>query len=258
MPTRRPGDHLTGLSRASGGIRHDIFSDSAHRSVAGGMTAWPLRRARMRSTIDDDDAAGRQGDGQPDEDGDDVDVGKEGGGHEGAREDQQHADDARRPRTLSHLGLTHGPSTSRSLHSSSRKTLADGSRRPARAWTLVVIRPSGASGDQHDAGGSDDHGGVAQVELLGFLEATVQGVADAEDVAEGVAGREGDRGGADDAGVEEEDGEQGAQDLAAVGQEVGDADGVGEVPERGGARWPRSWQSTMMQRRPDHHDEGAR
>ena len=49
-------------------------------------------------------------------------------------------------RALSHLELTQGPRTSRSLHKSSRKTLALGSSSPARAWTLVVISPSGAPG----------------------------------------------------------------------------------------------------------------
>ena len=42
--------------------------------------------------------------------------------------------------------FTHGPNTCRSLHNSSRKTLALGSSRPANAWTAVVIRPSGAPG----------------------------------------------------------------------------------------------------------------
>ena len=43
-------------------------------------------------------------------------------------------------------GLRHGPSTSGSLQSSSRKTLALGSSTPARAWTDSVITPSGAPG----------------------------------------------------------------------------------------------------------------
>src|SRR5262249_6812802 len=34
---------------------------------------------------------------------------------------------------LSHIGLTHGPSTSRSLHSNTRNTVALGSRTPASA-----------------------------------------------------------------------------------------------------------------------------
>ena len=48
--------------------------------------------------------------------------------------------------TFSQRGFTHGPSTSRSLQSSSRNALALGSSTPARAWTAVVIRPSGAPG----------------------------------------------------------------------------------------------------------------
>ena len=47
---------------------------------------------------------------------------------------------------LSQLGLVHGPSTAWSLHSSRRKTVALGSSTPARAWTAVVIVPSGAPG----------------------------------------------------------------------------------------------------------------
>ncbi len=42
--------------------------------------------------------------------------------------------------------LTHGPSTARSLHSSSRKTVALGSSTPASACTAVTISPSGALG----------------------------------------------------------------------------------------------------------------
>ena len=47
---------------------------------------------------------------------------------------------------LSHGLLTHGPSTWRSLHRSTANTVALGSMIPARAWTAVVIRPSGAWG----------------------------------------------------------------------------------------------------------------
>ena len=47
---------------------------------------------------------------------------------------------------FSHGALHHGPSTSRSLHSSSRNTVALGSSTPASACTEVVIRPSGAPG----------------------------------------------------------------------------------------------------------------
>ena len=48
--------------------------------------------------------------------------------------------------TLSQGRLTQGPSTSLSLHSIRRKTVALGSSTPARAWTLVVMRPRGARG----------------------------------------------------------------------------------------------------------------
>ncbi len=47
---------------------------------------------------------------------------------------------------LSQRRFTHGPSTSRSLHNSSRNTLALGNSRPASACTAVVINPSGAPG----------------------------------------------------------------------------------------------------------------
>ncbi|PQM49629.1 hypothetical protein C1Y40_00148 [Mycobacterium talmoniae] len=42
--------------------------------------------------------------------------------------------------------LTHGPSTGRSLHSSTKNTVAEGSSTPARACTPWVIRPSTWSG----------------------------------------------------------------------------------------------------------------
>ena len=48
--------------------------------------------------------------------------------------------------TLSHGRLIQGPNTSGSLHSSSAKTVALGSRMPASTCTAVVISPSGAFG----------------------------------------------------------------------------------------------------------------
>src|SRR5215469_2865425 len=48
--------------------------------------------------------------------------------------------------TLSHRVLVHGPSTSGSLHSNSRNTLALGSSTLASACTAVVSNPSGAPG----------------------------------------------------------------------------------------------------------------
>src|SRR5437899_3070182 len=52
-----------------------------------------------------------------------------------------------RPATaFSHGRLTHGPSTARSLHSRTAKTVVLGSMIPASAWTAVVMRPSGAYG----------------------------------------------------------------------------------------------------------------
>ena len=57
---------------------------------------------------------------------------------------------------LSQGRLTQGPNTSRSLHNSSRNTLALGNT-PARACTAVVINPSG---DQHDHRGQHHHRGV--------------------------------------------------------------------------------------------------
>ncbi len=47
---------------------------------------------------------------------------------------------------LSQCRLTQGPNTSRSLHRSSKNTLALGRSSPARACTPVVIKPSGAPG----------------------------------------------------------------------------------------------------------------
>jgi len=47
---------------------------------------------------------------------------------------------------FSHVRLRHGPSTSRSLHSSSKNTLADGRSTPASACTASVITPRGAPG----------------------------------------------------------------------------------------------------------------
>ena len=42
--------------------------------------------------------------------------------------------------------LTQGPRTARSLHSSSRNTVALGSSTPASTWTPSVISPSGEPG----------------------------------------------------------------------------------------------------------------
>ena len=48
--------------------------------------------------------------------------------------------------TLVMRRFTHGPSTSLSLQSSSRKSVALGSSTPARTWTPSVISPSGEPG----------------------------------------------------------------------------------------------------------------
>ncbi len=47
---------------------------------------------------------------------------------------------------FSHGRFTQGPSTSLSLQSSSRNTVALGRSTPAKAWTPVVMRPRGAPG----------------------------------------------------------------------------------------------------------------
>ena len=67
---------------------------------------------------------------------------------------------------FSHGGLTQGPSTSRSLQSSSRKTVALGSSTPASAWTDGRDQPERRARDQHDAGGRSDHQREARVEEL--------------------------------------------------------------------------------------------
>ena len=135
--------------------------------------------------------------------------------------------------TFSQGRFTQGPSTSLSLQSSSRKTVALGSSTPARAWTPGRDDPERRARDEHDAGGQDHHGAEHSVEELGVAETPVQGVVGAEDVAEGVGGGEGDRGGADDGGVQQDDGEDGAGRAAdVVLQALGHAAGVGEVAEQ--------------------------
>ena len=54
--------------------------------------------------------------------------------------------------TFSQGGLTHGPSTSGSLQSSSRNTLALGSSTPASACTPVGDQPERRVRDEHHAG----------------------------------------------------------------------------------------------------------
>jgi len=92
----------------------------------------------------------------------------------------------------------------------------------------------GGSRYEDDGGGDYDHGGVGQVEGFGLVEAAVKRMADPEHVAEGITGRQGDRCGADDAGVEEENGEEGAEAAALGGEEVGYTQGVCEFAEGGG------------------------
>ena len=45
---------------------------------------------------------------------------------------------------FNHGRLTHGPKTAASLQSKTANTVVLGSMTPARAWTAVVMRPSGA------------------------------------------------------------------------------------------------------------------
>ena len=57
-------------------------------------------------------------------------------------------------RTLVGVLFTHGPRTSLSLHSSSKKTVALGSSTPARTWTPSVSKPSGDPGSSTTAAAS--------------------------------------------------------------------------------------------------------
>ncbi len=92
--------------------------------------------------------------------------------------------------------------------SSTRKTVALGSKIPASACTAKVSSPSGAFGiSTHNGPSQHDEPGITAVEGLRFVQLAMQRVIDLEDVAEGIGigGRERDRAGSDDARVEQDD-----------------------------------------------------
>jgi len=133
--------------------------------------------------------------------------------------------------TLSHRALIHGPRTALSLHRSSRKSVALGSRTPARTWHVLRHGAEGGA----DRRGGDDLERVRVVEAFGFAQAAVQRVVDAEHVSEGVGGGEGDGAGADNGRVDEDHGDEGPGGVAeGVLEGVGDPESVGGVAvERG-------------------------
>src|ERR1700738_4450487 len=133
MAIRRPNDHRGCCSRASAGIRQFSFSED---DIAG--TGERLRKIKKAatttatptielSTITRVDALS---------DGNIVSMTR-------INDSSRSTLTIKVATTFNHGLLTHGPRTSRSLQSNTRKTDALGSRMPARAWTATVIRPSG-------------------------------------------------------------------------------------------------------------------
>ncbi len=137
---------------------------------------------------------------------------------------------------FSHGGFDHGPSTSRSLQSSSRNTVALGSSTPASACTEVVIRPSGALRDQHDARRPRPPSARSSRRRASRRAAAVERVLGPEHVAERVGGRERDRRRADQRGVQQHDREERPGGRSEAVSELGrDRARIGEVAEVGGA-----------------------
>src|SRR5271165_1279366 len=138
------GDQVTGLSRASGGIRQ--LARSAGDMVVRGCGAGRGRRDRV--SITHPPAATAPAASAADSQTATVVALKAGNSVVTTRVPDSISSvpmitDAV---IFSQRAFIHGPSTSGSLHSSSRNTLALGSRTPARACTAVVSNPSGASG----------------------------------------------------------------------------------------------------------------
>ncbi len=152
---------------------------------------------------------------------------------------------------LSHGRLRHGPSTSGSLHSSSRKTLAEGSRTPGQRLYGLRDHAERRAGDQHDRGRRGDHAGEDRVEHLGVAEACgAARTVGPEHVAEGVAGGQRQRAGPDQRRVQQDDREEGAGGRAErVVQRFGGGPGVGEVAEVGRSRRRRRPTRTAGRRR---------
>ena len=91
MPSRVPGDQVTGSSRVRGGIRQVLRSTPRAGSCGGwwrGLAAGHPAQHRSRGG-----GQYNQGQGQATGDRDDVDVGEQGGGHQDPRQQQQGADD---------------------------------------------------------------------------------------------------------------------------------------------------------------------
>src|SRR5581483_421631 len=97
-----------------------------------------------------------------------------------------------------------------------------GQQDPGEGLDALGEQAQRRAGDQDDDRGQRDQARVDGVEALGAADTPVQGVVEADDVADGVGGGQRDGEGADDGGVEQGDGEQDAGGLAGVG---GDAVG---------------------------------
>ena len=143
MPIRRPGDHLTGFNRASGGMRQDIFSC---RPITGGAGRWLAAAPALHPHQGEgDESPYAEHYRQPDEDPGDVDVREQGGGHQGAGEDEERPDDdGRHP--VQPVGVDPRPEHFHVVAQQEQEHAGRGEQQAGQAWTLVVIRPRGAPG----------------------------------------------------------------------------------------------------------------
>ena len=121
-----------------------------------------------------------------------------------------------------------------SVHSSNRKVLALGSSRPARAWTAVVIRPSGAPGVSTIPAAASDHGRVPRVEGPSRRGSCGGASASGGSCRRRHDSSERDRGGADDARVEQHDREQRAEHCGLLPSASATPSAVGKWPTKGG------------------------
>src|SRR6267143_6263978 len=139
MATLRPPDHVGLSSRTSAGMRQ--FSRSSREIKGGGGAPRLLNQLQAAPTTRRKPAT------EPSTTSSTVTS------TEGITVDTTRISDSTSiaatitPATALSQGLfTQGPSTARSLQSSTANTVALGSMIPASAWTAVVIRPNGARG----------------------------------------------------------------------------------------------------------------
>src|SRR5664279_2505342 len=191
--------------------------------------------------------------GEVGRDGGGVQVREQGGGHQDAGQQQQDGDDEPGEQ-VQPAGVHPRPEDLRVVAQQQQEDTRAGQQQPRERLHRGGDQPERSAGEQGDHRGGHHHGGVGGVERLGLPETAVQRMLQAEDITERVGGGQGHLGGADDAGVEQHDGKDRAEEVPVQRQQVRDPAGVAELPEGAGAARGPVRRHHQRRRADDHYD----